>query len=141
MALSKPYKDIPGTLIFDADMARLGYHANQFCRSLMNAENRERFLSNERAYLDEWAMNEEQKQAILDRDYLRLQKLGGNVYYFAKIFFTDKRSVQYGSAQMAGMTEEEYKQMMINGGRSLAGNRFPDEKNVEKKNMEEKNSG
>ena len=128
MALSKPYKDIPGTLIFDSDMARKGYHANQFCMSLMKPENRERFLSDERAYLDEWSMSEEQKQAILDRDYLELQKLGGNVYYFAKIFFTDHKSVQYGSAKMAGMEEEDYKQMMINGGRPLAGNRYLEEK-------------
>ena len=127
MALCKPYKDIPGTLIFDSDMARAGYHANQFCMSLMKPENRERFLSDERAYLNEWPMTEEQKQAILDRDYLRLQKLGGNVYYFAKIFFTDKKSVQYGSAQMAGMKEEDYKQMMINGGRPLIGNRYKEE--------------
>ncbi len=62
-------------------------------------------------------MTEEQKQAILARDYLKLQKLGGNVYYFSKIFFTDKKSVQYGSAQMAGMAEEDYKAMMVAGGR------------------------
>ena len=26
MALDKPYKNIPGTTIFDADQARKGYH-------------------------------------------------------------------------------------------------------------------
>ncbi len=124
MALDKPYLDIPGTIIFDSDMARAGYHANQFCMSLMEPENRARFLADERAYLDEWPMSGEQKQAILDRDYLRLQKLGGNVYYFSKIFFTDKKSVQFGSAQMAGMAEEDYKAMMISGGRPLRGNRY-----------------
>lgn len=128
MALEKPYADIPGTTIFDSDMARAGYHANQFCMSLMKPENRERFLADERAYLDEWSMAEEQKQAILDRDYLKLQKLGGNVYYFAKIFFTDKKSVQYGSASMAGMKEEDYKAMMVSGGRPLKGNRYVGEK-------------
>jgi protocatechuate 4,5-dioxygenase alpha subunit len=35
MALDKPYKDIPGTTIFDAEQSRLGYHLNQFCMSLM----------------------------------------------------------------------------------------------------------
>lgn len=124
MALDKPYLDIPGTLIFDSDMARAGYHANQFCMSLMKPENRARFLADERAYLDEWGMSEEQKQAILERDYLRLQKLGGNVYYFAKIFFTDKKSVQYGSSQMAGMKEEDYLAMMISGGRDPSSTDF-----------------
>ena len=127
MALDKPYLDIPGTIIFDSDMARAGYHANQFCMSLMEPENRARFLADERAYLDEWPMSGKQKQAILDRDYLTLQKLGGNVYYFSKIFFTDKKSVQYGSAQMAGMAEEDYKAMMISGGRPLRGNRYTGE--------------
>jgi len=129
MALDKPYTDIPGTIVFDSDMARAGYHANQFCMSLMKPENRERFLADERAYLDEWPMSEAQKQAILDRNYLRLQQLGGNVYYFAKIFFTDKKSVAHGSSTMAGMSEEEYMQMMIDGGRSIEGNRFTTEKN------------
>ena len=129
MALDKPYLDIPGTTIFDSDMARAGYHANQFCMSLMKPENRERFLAGERAYLDEWSMTEDQKQAILDRDYLRLQQLGGNVYYFAKLFFTDKKSVQFGASQMAGMAEEDYKAMMIAGGRPLKGNRYIGDRN------------
>ncbi|MGB5246213.1 MAG: protocatechuate 4,5-dioxygenase subunit alpha [Woeseia sp.] len=128
MALEKPYSDIPGTTIFDSDMARAGYHANQFCMSLMKPENRERFLADERAYLDEWPMTEAQKQAILDRNYLALQKLGGNVYYFAKLFFTDKKSVAYGSSTMAGMSEKDYMQMMIDGGRPLQGNRYVGEK-------------
>jgi hypothetical protein len=56
MALDKPYKDIPGTTIFDAEQSRLGYHLNQFCMSLMQAANRARFKADERAYLDEWPM-------------------------------------------------------------------------------------
>ena len=80
MALDKPYQDIPGTTIFDADMARKGFHLNQFCMSLMKAENRERFKADQRAYLDEWPMTEEQKQAVLERDYNRMMVLGGNIY-------------------------------------------------------------
>ena len=52
MAIDKPYKDIPGTTIFDSEQASKGYHLNQFCMSLMKSENRERFKANERAYLD-----------------------------------------------------------------------------------------
>ena len=91
MALDKPYADIPGTTIFDADQARMGYHLNQFCMSLMKVECRERFKSDERAYLDVWPMTEDQKQAVLDRDYNRMIELGGNVYFLAKIFLS-KRS-------------------------------------------------
>lgn len=124
MALDKPYKDIPGTTIFDADQARKGYHLNQFCMSLMKAENRERFKANERAYLDEWPMTEEQKQAVLARDLNRCIALGGNIYFLAKIGATDGRSFQFMAASMTGMTQEQYAKMMLEGGRSPNGNRY-----------------
>ena len=54
MALDKEFREIPGTTIFDAEQARKGYWLNQFCMSLMKAENRARFKADERAYLDEW---------------------------------------------------------------------------------------
>src|SRR3990170_5626906 len=118
MALDKPYKDIPGTVVFDAEQARKGYHLNQFCMSLMTAENRERFKADERAYLDEWPMSEEQKQAILARDLNRCIELGGNIYFLAKIGATDGKSFQYMAASMTGMTQEEYARMMLQGGRA-----------------------
>ncbi|WP_297906550.1 protocatechuate 4,5-dioxygenase subunit alpha [Thiomonas sp.] len=128
MALDKPYKDVPGTTIFDAEMSRLGYHLNQFCMSLMKPANRERFKADERAYLDEWPMTEEQKQAVLARDLNRCIHLGGNIYFLAKIGATDGRSFQYMAASMTGMTQEEYAQMMLHGGRSPEGNRYLGEK-------------
>lgn len=124
MALDKPYLDIPGTTVFDSTVARRGYWVNQFCMSLMKPENRARFLKDERSYLDEWRMTEDQKQAILDRDYNRILKLGGNVYYFSKLYFTDKQSIEQGAASMTGMTRESYRQMMLDGGRPVEGNRF-----------------
>ena len=84
----------------------------------MKAENRARFKANERAYLDEWPMTEEQKQAVLARDYNRLIELGGNIYFLAKIFATDGKSFQYAAALMTGMSQEEYAKMMLSGGRS-----------------------
>ena len=124
MALSKPYQDVPGTIIFDADQSRKGYHLNQFCMSLMKADNRARFKANERAYLDEWPMSEDQKQAVLARDLNRCMALGGNIYFLAKIGATDGLSFQQMAGSMTGMTEEEYRNMMISGGRSPQGNRY-----------------
>lgn len=123
MALEKPYSDIPGTVIFDADQARKGYHLNQFCMSLMKPENRARFKRGERAYLDEWPMSEEQKRAVLARDYNRMIELGGNIYFLSKLFSTDGKSFQYTAASMTGMTQEAYAAMMLSGGRSPEGNR------------------
>jgi len=124
MALHKPYLDVPGTTIFDAEQSRRGYHLNQFCMSLMKAENRQRFKADERKYLDEWPMSEEQKQAVLARDLNRCMALGGNIYFLAKVGATDGLSFQQMAGSMTGMTEAEYRAMMIAGGRSPEGNRY-----------------
>jgi len=117
MSLEKPYADIPGTTIFDAEQSRKGYWLNQFCMSLMKAENRERFKADERAYLDEWKMSEEQKQAVMARDLNRCIELGGNIYFLAKIGATDGKSYQQMASAMTGMSEDAYLDMMVKGGR------------------------
>jgi protocatechuate 4,5-dioxygenase alpha chain len=124
--MGKPnaYDDIPGTTVFDAQRSRQGYHLNMFCMSLMKAENREAFKANERAYLDRWPMTEEQKHAVLDRDWNGMIDRGGNIYYLAKLFFTDQKSFQYVAAIMTGSTQEEYAAMMLKGGRPPEGNRY-----------------
>ena len=127
MALDKPYK-VPGTIVFDADQSRRGYWLNQFCTSLMKAENRERFKANERTYLDEWPMTEDQKQAVMDRDLNRCIELGGNIYFLARVGATDGKSFQQMAGSMTGMTEEAYREMMVKGGRSIEGNRYTGEK-------------
>ena len=123
MPLDKPYLDIPGTTIFDAEQSRRGYWLNQFCMSLMKAENRARFKANERAYLDEWPMTEAQKQAVLARDLNAAIASGGNIYFLAKIGATDGKSFLQMAASMTGMSEAEYREMMLAGGRSIEGNR------------------
>ena len=123
MALDKPYLDVPGTTIFDAEQSRKGYWLNQFCMSLMKPENRTRFKAGERAYLDEWPMNEDQKEAVLARDLNRCIELGGNIYFLAKIGATDGKSFQQMAGSMTGLSEEQYREMMIKGGRSPDGNR------------------
>jgi protocatechuate 4,5-dioxygenase alpha chain len=123
MPLDKPYLDVPGTTIFDADQARKGYWLNQFCMSLMKAENRERFKADQRTYLDEWPMTEEQKQAVMAVDLNRCIELGGNIYFLSKLGATHGKSFQQMAGSMTGMTEQEYRDLMISGGRSVEGNR------------------
>lgn len=127
MALDKPYLDIPGTTVFDADQSRRGYHLNQCCMSLMKAQNRERFKQDEAAYLKQWPMSDEQREAFLARDYNRMIELGGNVYFLAKVFFTDQMSFEKAASLMTGMTQEDYRAMMLGGGRPIEGNRYAHE--------------
>lgn len=117
------FEDIPGTRVYTAARARKGYHINQFAMSLMKAENRERFKADERAYLDEWPISEEGKQALLARDYNRLLDLGGNVYFLSKLFSTDGLSFAEAVSTMTDMSFPEYREMMNRGGRSPQGNR------------------
>ncbi|MEA3002730.1 MAG: protocatechuate 4,5-dioxygenase, alpha chain [Sphingomonadales bacterium] len=115
------FDDIPGTRVYTAKRARQGYHLNQFAMSLMKAENRARFKADERAYLDEWALTEAQKEAVLARDYNRMLDEGGNIYFLAKIFSTDGKSFLQAVGTMTGMTPEDYQAMMVAGGRSPEG--------------------
>ena len=122
-APEKEYDDIPGTFVFDADRSRLGYHLNMFCMSLMKAENRKAFKENEASYLDRFALTPQQREAILKREYNRMLELGGNIYFTAKLGATDGHSFQHIAAVMTGATQEDYAKMMLNGGRSVEGNR------------------
>jgi len=114
-------EDIPGTRVFTAGRARKGYWLNQFCMSLMKPDNRERWKANEAAYLENWKMSDAQKKAVLARDYNQLLDLGGNIYFLAKVFSTDGLSFVQAVSSMTGMNVEEYKAMMMAGGRSPEG--------------------
>ena len=116
-------EDIPGTRVYTAARARRGYHINQFAMSLMKAENRDRFRADERAYLDEWPLSDEAKDALLARDYNHLLDLGGNVYFLSKLFSSDGISFAEAVSTMTDMTFPEYRDMMLKGARSPEGQR------------------
>jgi protocatechuate 4,5-dioxygenase alpha chain len=123
MRKKQEYDDIPGTLVFDAERSRQGYHLNMFCMSLMKAENRAAFKANEAEYLKRYPMTDAQRDAVLKRDWNGMMALGGNIYFLAKIFSADGKSFQQVAALMTGMPQENYAQMMLQGGRSPDGNR------------------
>jgi protocatechuate 4,5-dioxygenase alpha chain len=117
----KVFDDIPGTRIFTAERSRKGYRLNQFCMSLMKAGNRERFHADEAAYLDEWGLTDAQKDAVLRRDFDAMLEHGGNVYFLSKIFASDGLSYVQAVSTMTDLTVDEYKAMMLAGGRSPQG--------------------
>ena len=126
MAKAKPqeeYEDIPGTFVFNAERSRQGYGINMFCMSLMKDENRKAFKANEAEYLKKFHLTPAQTEAVLKRDYNRLLELGGNIYFTAKLGATDGHSFRHLAATMTGATQENYAKMMIDGGRSVEGNR------------------
>jgi protocatechuate 4,5-dioxygenase alpha chain len=126
------YDDIPGTYVYDARRARQGYALNMFCMSLNKAENRVAFKADQGAYLDGFALSPEQRRAVLERDWLGMLKVGGNIYYTIKIAFCDGLTFQDVAGMMSGVPKETYAQMMLAGGRSPEGNRYKDPTNAEK---------
>jgi protocatechuate 4,5-dioxygenase, alpha chain len=124
------YESIPGTYVYDARRGREGYPLNMFCMSLNKAENRRSFKENQSAYLDRFALSAEQRRAVLERDWLGMLKVGGNIYYTIKIAFCDGLTFQDVAGMMSGVSKETYAQMMLAGGRSPEGNRYKDERNT-----------
>jgi len=126
MTQTNDYDDIPGTYVYDAERGRVGYALNMFCMSLNKVENRTAFKENEAAYLDRFPLNAEQRRTVLERDWLGMLKVGGNIYYTIKIAFCDGLTFQDVAGMMSGVPKETYAKMMLAGGRGVEGNRFKD---------------
>ena len=113
----KQKRVIPGTTLFDGDMARKGYALNKMCFSFNSAENRAEFLKDQAAYCDKYGLNAQQKQAVLSLQVLDMLAAGGNAYYLAKlggIFGLDMQDI---GAQQTGMSKDEFKARLVAAGR------------------------
>ena len=121
----REYDDIPGTVVFDGRRARRGRPLNRFLMSLNDAANREAFRADEAGYLDRFRLDDEQRDAVLGRRWLRLLEVGGNVYYTYKLAACDGMSFQDLASEQTGMSPEDYAAMMRSGGRPPGGDRGP----------------
>ncbi|MFK7891367.1 MAG: protocatechuate 4,5-dioxygenase subunit alpha [Granulosicoccus sp.] len=117
------YEDIPGTYVFNTRRCKNGYQLNKFCKSLDEVSNREAFRENPSGYLDQFPMSAEQRKSIEERNWLEMLHFGGNIYYTFKLAVFDGLSMQHVGGLMSDMTVDEFRQMMLNGGRPLEGNR------------------
>jgi protocatechuate 4,5-dioxygenase alpha chain len=97
-------------------MAMKGYALNKMCFSFNSAANREAFSQDEDAYCRKFDLTEEQRLAIKRHDVLALLRAGGNIYYLAKWAGIFGINVQQMGAQQRGMSEEEFKDMLVNAG-------------------------
>jgi protocatechuate 4,5-dioxygenase, alpha chain len=129
----RDYDDIPGTYVLDGEHSRKGYHLNMFCMSLNKDTNREEFREDEKTYLNKFPLTPQQRRAVLDRDFLEMLRLGGNIYYTFKIAIFDRLTMQHLGALMSNtdMTFEEFRDMMISGGRSVENNRSKENQSQE----------
>ena len=114
--MNKREYDIPGTVVFDGEKAAKGYALNKMCFSFNSPENRAAFLRDEDAYCARFNLTTPQRQAIKDRNVLELLAAGGNIYYLAKWAGIFGLNVQQIGAQQRGMTEDEFKNMLVRAG-------------------------
>ena len=112
------HHDIPGTTLFDGTQARKGYALNAMCYSFNDPANRAAFKADEDAYCKKFGLNAEQRQAVSERNVLKLIAAGGNVYYLAKFAGIFGLSVQDIGAQQTGMTVDAFKEKLLAAGRS-----------------------
>jgi len=77
-------------------------------------------------------LSAEQRRTVLERDWLGMLKVGGNIYYTIKIAFCDGLTFQDVAGMMSGVPKETYARMMLAGGRSPEGNRYKDGRQSEK---------
>jgi protocatechuate 4,5-dioxygenase, alpha chain len=125
----RDYRQIPGTYVFDGEHCRKGYALNMFCKSLDLESNRAAFRADAFVYLDRFRLSDDQRRAVLARDWLELLRLGGNIYYTFKLAIFDGLTMQDVGAAMSAnkMSVDEFRAMMISGGRSINGNRSVEE--------------
>jgi len=108
---------IPGTTLFDGEMARRGYALNRMCYSFNSAANREAFVRDEAAYCAKFGLTDAQLAAVKSRNVLQLIEAGGNIYYLAKLAGILHLDVQDIGAQQTGMSKDEFKAMLLAAGR------------------------
>jgi protocatechuate 4,5-dioxygenase alpha chain len=84
--------------------------------SFNSAENRDAFRRDEDAYCSKFGLTAEQRAAVHERDVLRLVKLGGNIYYLAKLAGIFGLNVQDIGAQQTGNSVAEFKAMLVAAG-------------------------
>jgi protocatechuate 4,5-dioxygenase alpha chain len=123
-----------GTLIFDAKQSRKGYALNMCCIALCDLATRERFKADPEAFVNSYPLTEDQKSALLRRDFNRLLELGGNIYYLSKVAAMDGKSFQQIASDMTGIPDQEFKDIMLAGGR-------PFDTELRRKHDKEANNG
>lgn len=113
------YDGIPGTYVFDGQRSHAGYNLNKMAFSFNSEENRKEFAQDMDAYCRKYQLSDEQREAVLAGDFLKLLHLGGNIYYLAKIAIFHGLTVQDAGAAFQGVTTDQFKQQLLDNSRDF----------------------
>ncbi|MEI6643504.1 MAG: protocatechuate 4,5-dioxygenase subunit alpha [Novosphingobium sp.] len=104
---------IPGTALFDGELAQRGFALNAMCYSFNDAANRAAFLADEEGYCRSFGLGSEQRAAVAARDVPAMLAAGGNVYYLAKLAGIFGLNVQDLGALQTGRSVADFKAMLL----------------------------
>ena len=117
--LKHEYEKIPGTYVFDGKTSHSAYALNKMLFSFNHEKNRQEFDRDAEAYADKYGLNDAQKKALLEGDYLEMIRLGANIYFLAKLAVPRGVSIQDAGAAFQGITTEEFKADLMQKGEGL----------------------
>ncbi len=99
---------IPDTPLFDRERSKSGYELNKMAMGLSSPQGRAAFLADEDAYLARFALTDDQRAAVKNRDWHEMVRLGGNLFYILKISAVDPTPIREIGAAQAGMALEVF---------------------------------
>ncbi|MGY8790894.1 MAG: hypothetical protein ACKVKR_11580 [Pseudomonadales bacterium] len=102
------YEDIPGTYVFDGKIAHESYNINKMLFTFNSEECRDEFEQEPATYCDKFGV----KECVVQKDFLRMLRLGCNIYFMAKMAIPRGTSVQDAGAAFQGITTEEFQQQL-----------------------------
>ncbi len=103
-----PIKEIPDTSIFDLRLSRRGRRLNRMCAALCAPAEREAFKRDEEAFMERFALDEQEKRLVRSRDFKGLIEAGTNIYALLKIGSATGNSLYRMGAQMRGESYEQF---------------------------------
>lgn len=113
------YEDIPGTYVFDGKHAYGAYALNKLLFSFNTEENRTEFDADPSVYCDKFGVDGKYKEAVLNKDFLGMLRMGANIYFMAKMAIPRGTSVQDAGAQFQGITTKEFQDKLLQKGDGL----------------------
>lgn len=106
------YDDLPGTVVFDGECTHSSYNLNKMAFSFNSPENRAEFAADMDAYCRKFELTDDQRVAVLAGDFPALLRLGGNIYYLAKIAIFHGMTMQDAGASFQNITTDQFKQKL-----------------------------
>ena len=107
------YEKIPGTYVFDGRIAHASYNINKMLFTFNSEECRSEFDRDPSAYCDKFGVKGEFKECVIQKDFLKMLRLGCNIYFMAKIAIPRGTSVQDAGAAFQGITTAEFQAKLL----------------------------